>query len=613
MKPSRDRRILIIGSLLLLFVLLAIFSSGCVDPDTCIDDCPRLSVMFEANNRTITVNDTIELTTGDTLELTANAVLWNEVENDRGWVDWYSYHCFEGFIWSCNDTGGPIGFSNTIIDWQRVPGVPSELNATVSFTGITAGCVQIGIKQPDGNWAQIRDTKNLWKDSLCTILIVEPSSQEPTAPANNAPVLIDISDKVVTAGESLTFTISATDANADTLTFSASNLPSGATFTTATRTFFWTPTADQVGAYPNIHFEVSDESLRDSEDITITVNAPAPPTVIPPPDEPTMVVENISIGEQNVAIALSHDGKQAYIVDQGPAGTDDQGKIWIVDTTSKTVESTIPVTGIGYLTQLALTPDGNKAYLAITKAGGSTITAGNNRIVVIDTSVNRIVKTIDIPSVNPYGPVTVAMHPNGKYLYTANRGDSTIMAIDTTTNTIVNTISSVGKSPMDLILSADGSRMMVVNRDDSSLVIFDIAGSSMTFNKLIPLGFDVSRGGYVFVAITPDDSRVYATAAFDPRIAVIDVNPNSETYQTVKYIENNLSDSRDIAISPDGSRALVAGSNVLIIDIDPGSSNYNTQIDTIKTYGVYGIFVNHPEEKAYLIDRKNIYIITNIP
>lgn len=74
-------------------------------------------------------------------------------------------------------------------------------------------------------------------------------------------------------GESLRFTLSATDPDNNPLTYSASNLPPGATFDPLTRTFSWTPGYDQAGVYPNIHFEVSDGELTDFEDITITVTA----------------------------------------------------------------------------------------------------------------------------------------------------------------------------------------------------------------------------------------------------------------------------------------------------------------------------------------------------
>ena len=77
-------------------------------------------------------------------------------------------------------------------------------------------------------------------------------------------------DKVVTAGKLLTFTISATDPDGGWLDYSVSNLPDGSVFDSETLTFSWTPRYDQAGVY-SVHFEVSDGELTDSEDITITV------------------------------------------------------------------------------------------------------------------------------------------------------------------------------------------------------------------------------------------------------------------------------------------------------------------------------------------------------
>ena len=89
---------------------------------------------------------------------------------------------------------------------------------------------------------------------------------------NSSPVLDPIGNNAVNEGDLLTFTISATDSDGDTLTYSASNLPTGAGFDPVTRIFSWTPGYDQSGVYPGVHFEVFDGSLADSEDITITVS-----------------------------------------------------------------------------------------------------------------------------------------------------------------------------------------------------------------------------------------------------------------------------------------------------------------------------------------------------
>ncbi len=67
---------------------------------------------------------------------------------------------------------------------------------------------------------------------------------------NHAPVLEPIGNKTVVQKGTLTFVVSATDADAgDTLTFSAANLPPGASFSASLRTFTWTPGINQGGTY----------------------------------------------------------------------------------------------------------------------------------------------------------------------------------------------------------------------------------------------------------------------------------------------------------------------------------------------------------------------------
>jgi len=114
-----------------------------------------------------------------------------------------------------------------------------------------------------------------------------------------APVLDPIGNKSVNENTLLTFTVNATDPDGDALTYSASNLPQGASFNTATKTFTWTPAYDQGGIYPNVHFEVSDGIATDSEDITITVNNVNRPPVL-------NAIGNKSINEgQNLSFTVS--------------------------------------------------------------------------------------------------------------------------------------------------------------------------------------------------------------------------------------------------------------------------------------------------------------------
>ena len=94
-----------------------------------------------------------------------------------------------------------------------------------------------------------------------------------------APVLSNIGAKYVTIGETLTFSVYATDPDNDPLTYSAANLPTGASFNDVTRTFTWTPGPAQVGTYPHIWFRVTDGVHIDEKACWIVVRAGGAPTI----------------------------------------------------------------------------------------------------------------------------------------------------------------------------------------------------------------------------------------------------------------------------------------------------------------------------------------------
>jgi predicted RNA-binding protein with TRAM domain len=101
---------------------------------------------------------------------------------------------------------------------------------------------------------------------------------------NRPPILDPIGNKTVNEGEILEFTITASDPDGDGLTYSASDLPEGATFDPVTQKFSWTPGYDKAGNY-NVLFTVTDDWISpasDSEEITITVgNVNRPPILDP--------------------------------------------------------------------------------------------------------------------------------------------------------------------------------------------------------------------------------------------------------------------------------------------------------------------------------------------
>jgi len=88
---------------------------------------------------------------------------------------------------------------------------------------------------------------------------------------NLAPVFDSLPTQSVIAGQTLQFTISATDPDNDPITYSAAQLPSGATFDPNARTFSWTPTTGASGPYDITFVATDDQGASTSNTVTVTV------------------------------------------------------------------------------------------------------------------------------------------------------------------------------------------------------------------------------------------------------------------------------------------------------------------------------------------------------
>ena len=166
---------------------------------------------------------------------------------------------------------------------------------------------------------------------------------------NQPPVLSSIGNKSISTGQTLTFTLSASDTDSTDLVFSAHNLPPEASFDPSTRNFVWTPNADQVGSYPNIHFQVSDGMLTDFEEINIKV----------------IVDRNKTSKKQTIAQYLNQTG----VFNQEVEAKSDDGMINIIipaGTSAKTAEDIT----LDYVTLAPITQD--EQYKP-TNAGGNVV------------------------------------------------------------------------------------------------------------------------------------------------------------------------------------------------------------------------------------------------
>jgi PGF-pre-PGF domain-containing protein len=110
---------------------------------------------------------------------------------------------------------------------------------------------------------------------------------------NRAPMLMVIGSQSVDENKTLTIIPDATDDDDDTLYYSLVDSPSGSKIDETTGKFTWTPTYGQAGSYV-IRFVVSDGFLKDTEDVTVTVNDVNRPPIMNAPDK-VVVSENATV------------------------------------------------------------------------------------------------------------------------------------------------------------------------------------------------------------------------------------------------------------------------------------------------------------------------------
>lgn len=154
-----------------------------------------------------------------------------------------------------NSAGTVINIFNIILGRYNISnqGTFIRINATIIGTSGTSGI------------------------NISNVIISDPNANSVALTVSNgsvrvnvAPVLASIGNRTVNEGEAVTFIISASDSDGDSLTYSATGLPTGATFTPFNRTFGWTPNYTQSGNYSTT-FVVTDGNYTVQENIVITV------------------------------------------------------------------------------------------------------------------------------------------------------------------------------------------------------------------------------------------------------------------------------------------------------------------------------------------------------
>jgi YVTN family beta-propeller protein len=218
-------------------------------------------------------------------------------------------------------------------------------------------------------------------------------------------------------------------------------------------------------------------------------------TVVPVNTTTNIAGHPITVGPEPSAIAITPNGRTAYVVIEGTEGTSGPGVTPVNSATNKAGRRINVGSSPGFI---AITKNGNTAYVSniyqafVTPFETATNTAGK-RIVV------------------PQGPGPIVMTPDGEAAYVASSGG---------TVTPINTAINEAGTPITFAKRAEaGSAYIAVTPNGRTVYAFD-SGPYGYWNTVIPVSTSTNKTGKaitvgedpIAIAITPDGKTAYVAS-----------------------------------------------------------------------------------------------------
>jgi YVTN family beta-propeller protein len=203
-----------------------------------------------------------------------------------------------------------------------------------------------------------------------------------------------------------------------------------------------------------------------------------------------------------------------------------------------------------------------KAYVGLFK---------DNAVAVLDTSTDRVLRTIPIPP----GPHGIAITPDGRKVYVSSDGASTVSVIDTATDRVVDSI-EVGPTPHGLAISPDGRQVLVSGFGTNQAILIDTVSDRVVGRVPIPQPHNS--------AISPDGRMAYVGSQQQGATALV-ILDLARKMEIGKVLLDKA--PRALDLSPDGKwlyftlagvdavQVLETGSNQVIGQIPVGASPHH--------------------------------------
>ncbi len=309
--------------------------------------------------------------------------------------------------------------------------------------------------------------------------------------------------------------------------------------------------------------------------------------------------------DEPYTVTINATGTKAYVTNSNGA------TVTVIDIATNTVIAVI--SGFDGPSGFVITPDGNTAY--VNNYGGPIVGSGNGTTVrVVDLNTNTIVG----PAITvALAPAAMAITPDGAYVYVAcyvdgNPGTGIISIIDTATNTaIINAITGFS-GPFDIVITPDGNYAYISNFGSNNFTPFGTTVSVVDLNSNTIVGTIIVGIQPSGIAITPNGKYAYVTnynALYADSVSFTDLTPGQGTVNIIDIATNTLlpvtiavdQAPSAIAITPDGRFAYVSNyiSNTVNVIALPTSSITGTGCQTRNRFLMQENIVNKLTWSAY--------------
>ncbi|HXG33434.1 MAG TPA: hypothetical protein VNJ11_08720 [Bryobacteraceae bacterium] len=198
------------------------------------------------------------------------------------------------------------------------------------------------------------------------------------------------------------------------------------------------------------------------------------------------LLARVPTGRHPHEMAVSADGRLVFITDNGTMRIEEPGMggntVSVVDVNTRT-----------RLAEISLGEFRRPHGIALHPASGLAVTTElPDRLLLIDTASRKITRSFDTGGKTSH---IVAWDRQGRWAFVSNAGSQAVAAVDTRTGKVARI--PAGMRPEGSVLSPDGARLYVVNRESASITVIDV-------ERRRAAGSIATGKGPVRIGITPD-------------------------------------------------------------------------------------------------------------